>query len=171
MAPLTLVLTLLKLGDESGQENQGSVEGTPVWRTHRTYERNSRNRANAIVYHGRTCLGCGFSFDAKYTSEHARGYIEVHHIHPLSEGPRVVNPYEDLIPLCANCHRMVHRRGNRLAEFRRAKAVDREGERRDAKRRYLATMAPRNTGTGIVLEQMVLPALSMGATAIRSKCI
>lgn len=102
----------IEIGDESGQENQGSVEGTPVWRTHRTYERNSRNRANAIVYHGRTCLGCGFSFDAKYTSEHARGYIEVHHIHPLSEGPRVVNPYEDLIPLCANCHRMVHRRGN-----------------------------------------------------------
>ena len=100
------------IASEGEQEGQGSVEGMPVWRTHRIYERDSRNRAKAIVYHGNTCLGCELSFDAKYTSGHARGYIEVHHIHPLSEGPRVVNPREDLIPLCANCHRMVHRNGN-----------------------------------------------------------
>ena len=100
------------IASESEQESQGSVEGTPIWRIHRIYERDSRNRARAIVYHGNRCLGCGFSFDNVYTPEHARGYIEVHHIHPLSEGPRVVDPYEDLIPLCANCHRMVHRRGN-----------------------------------------------------------
>ena len=102
----------LEIGDEGEQGGQGVIEGTPVWRTHRTYERDSHNRAKAIVYHGNTCLGCEFSFDNVYTPEHARGYIEVHHIHPLSEGPRVVDPYEDLIPLCANCHRMVHRRGN-----------------------------------------------------------
>lgn len=99
----------VEIADAGQDESQGSVEGTPVWRTHRTYERNSQNRAKAIMYHGNRCLGCEFSFDANYTAEHARGYIEVHHIHPLSEGSRVVNPYEDLIPLCANCHRMVHR--------------------------------------------------------------
>ena len=102
----------VEIADAGQEESKGSVEGTPVWRIHRTYERDSRNRAKAIVHHGNTCQGCGFSFDEVYTSEHARGYIEVHHIHPLSEGPRVVDPYEDLIPLCANCHRMVHRRGN-----------------------------------------------------------
>ena len=97
-----------ELGEQGGQ---GALEGTPVWRNHRTYERDSRNRARAKVYHGNTCLGCGFSFDSFYTPEHAREYIEIHHLHPLSEGPRIVNPYEDLIPLCANCHRMVHRNG------------------------------------------------------------
>ena len=101
----------MEIGDEGEQGGQGVIEGTPVWRTHRTYERDSRNRARAIVYHGNTCLGCEFSFDNFYTPEHAREYIEIHHLHPLSEGPRVVNPYEDLIPLCANCHRMVHRNG------------------------------------------------------------
>ena len=98
---------------ESEQEVPGEVEGTPVWRTHRTYERNTRNRARAILQHGNVCHGCGFSFDSFYTSEHARGYIEVHHLRPLSEGPRTVNPYEDLIPLCANCHRMVHKSAER----------------------------------------------------------
>ena len=102
----------VEIVDEGGQEGPGRIEGAPVWRTHRIYERDPRNRARAIVYHGNRCLGCGFSFDDVYTPEHARGYVEVHHIHPLSEGPRVVDPYEDLIPLCANCHRMVHRRGD-----------------------------------------------------------
>ena len=102
----------MEIGDEGEQGGQGAIEGTPVWRTHRTYERDPRNRARAIVFHGSRCLGCGFSFDDVYTPEHARGYVEVHHIHSLSEGPRVVDPYEDLIPLCANCHRMVHRRGD-----------------------------------------------------------
>ena len=102
----------LEIASYTEQESQGGIEGTPVWRTHRSYERDSRNRAKAIVFHGNTCLGCGFSFDSVYTPEHARGYIEVHHIHPLSAGPRIVDPYSDLIPLCANCHRMVHRRSD-----------------------------------------------------------
>ena len=105
-------LDTIEIAGHAEPEAQGDVEGTPVWRTHRTYERNSRNRAKAIILHGNTCLGCGFSFDSAYTAGHARGYIEVHHVHPLSEGPRVINPYEDLIPLCANCHRMVHRSGS-----------------------------------------------------------
>ena len=102
----------IEIVDEVEQDVPGGVEGKLVWRKHRTYERNASNRARAIVFHGTKCLGCGFSFDDSYTSSHARGYIEVHHIHPFSQGPRVVNPYEDLIPLCANCHRMVHRQGN-----------------------------------------------------------
>ena len=118
--------------DESEQQSQGSLEGAPNWRTHRVYERDPRNRAKAIMYHGTTCFGCGFSFDSVYTPEHAEGYIEVHHIYPLSEGPKEIDPHRDLIPLCANCHRMVHRRGKDwldLEELRRllAKAKDSTG--------------------------------------------
>ena len=102
----------VEIVDAGEQGSPGNVEGTPVWRTHRVYERDRRNRARAIAYRGNTCQGCGFSFDKAYTSEHARGYIEVHHVYPLSEGPMEVNPYEDLIPLCANCHRMVHRQSD-----------------------------------------------------------
>lgn len=39
-------------------------------------------------------------------------YIEIHHTKPLSSIKEevIVNPDTDLVPLCSNCHRMVHRR-------------------------------------------------------------
>lgn len=45
------------------------------------------------------------------SDEHGKGYIEVHHSMPLAEhGVRETDPTRDPICLCANCHRMVHRR-------------------------------------------------------------
>jgi predicted HNH restriction endonuclease len=40
----------------------------------------------------------------------ATGFIQVHHIIPLSEIGKSYNvdPVKDLIPLCANCHSVVH---------------------------------------------------------------
>lgn len=76
----------------------------------RRYERSRSNRAIAIMTHGRACTACGFDFSATY-GEWARDYVEIHHLEPvhLMDAPRVVNPVEELVPLCANCHRMVHR--------------------------------------------------------------
>lgn len=41
-----------------------------------------------------------------------RNFIEVHHIVPVHERKEeyVVDPIKDLIPLCSNCHSMIHRR-------------------------------------------------------------
>ncbi len=100
---------ILPVSEPDETDMSGEIEGNVVYRTHRVRERSRRNRALAILHHGSVCLGCGFDFDAAYTREHARGYIEVHHISSLSEGPQIVDPTQDLIPLCANCHRMVHR--------------------------------------------------------------
>jgi predicted HNH restriction endonuclease len=35
----------------------------------------------------------------------------VHHLNPISqtEGEHEVDPVNDLIPLCSNCHSMIHR--------------------------------------------------------------
>lgn len=85
-------------------------EGVASLQRHLVYERDRKNRTHALLYHGHRCLACGFYFDDVYTHEHAAGYIEVHHIRPLADGPRIVDPKVDLIPLCANCHRMSHRR-------------------------------------------------------------
>ncbi|RYE70422.1 MAG: hypothetical protein EOO81_07890 [Oxalobacteraceae bacterium] len=43
--------------------------------------------------------------------ELGKAFIHVHHIKPLAEikDEYVVNPVLDLVPLCANCHAMVHR--------------------------------------------------------------
>lgn len=75
------------------------------------YERSRANRAAAIAVHGSSCVVCRFSFDESY-GDLARGYIEVHHLMPVSSmgGERPVDPITELVPLCANCHRMAHRR-------------------------------------------------------------
>ena len=58
------------------------------------------------------CKICGFSFDEKYP-DISNGFIEAHHIEPISKytGNHVLTE-KDIILVCANCHRMLHRGGN-----------------------------------------------------------
>ena len=73
-------------------------------------ERNRKLREAALALHGFDCMSCGFNFE-KFYGEKGKGFIEVHHVMPLAEaGTRETNPATDLVVLCANCHRMVHRR-------------------------------------------------------------
>ena len=73
-------------------------------------ERNSTLRKNALDIHGYNCRACGFNFEECY-GEIGKGFIEVHHVVPLAKaGERETNPETDLVVLCANCHRMVHKR-------------------------------------------------------------
>ena len=74
------------------------------------YERNAANRREAIRIHGTVCQVCGFDFLEHY-GELGRNYIEVHHLRPLStlDEQVEVDPETDLVCLCANCHRMMHR--------------------------------------------------------------
>jgi predicted HNH restriction endonuclease len=77
---------------------------------HVTYERSPKNRRLAIQIHGTTCAVCKFNFDETYGKDYADGYIQIHHIKPLSVYEGEVVPETDLVPLCANCHAMAHRR-------------------------------------------------------------
>ncbi|WP_197053295.1 HNH endonuclease [Litchfieldella xinjiangensis] len=74
------------------------------------YERNQKLRNKAIELHVDTCLACGFNFGDFY-GEYASGLVHIHHIVPVSElgGPTSVSAETDLVPLCANCHSVVHR--------------------------------------------------------------
>lgn len=56
------------------------------------------------------CEVCGFDFFRIY-GELGRSYIEVHHRTPLHISGEVESTLPDLALLCANCHRMIHRRG------------------------------------------------------------
>ncbi|AZU62566.1 HNH endonuclease [Neobacillus mesonae] len=75
------------------------------------YERNPENRKKAIEIHGLNCVACGFNFEEIY-GERGKDFIEVHHVNPLNTiGEEVViDPEKDLVPVCSNCHRMIHRR-------------------------------------------------------------
>lgn len=55
------------------------------------------------------CLVCGFSFEETY-GELGTGYIEAHHLIPLSQLEESYSEEKDLVPVCSNCHRMLHRR-------------------------------------------------------------
>ena len=73
------------------------------------YERNRDARKRCIAIHGTSCAICGFDFSDVYGDEFA-GKIEVHHIVPLAEIKEdyVVDPVKDLIPVCPNCHMVLH---------------------------------------------------------------
>ncbi|MFA1563284.1 HNH endonuclease [Aliivibrio fischeri] len=75
------------------------------------YERNPKARNECIKYFGAHCQVCSFDFLKAYGSI-GKEYIQVHHIVPLSEiGVEYkVNPRADLVPVCANCHVMLHRK-------------------------------------------------------------
>lgn len=84
-------------------------EGEKKQRLISYYERNPKNKSECIAHHGVTCKVCGFDFEAVY-GELGRNYIQAHHIVPMHKiGKRYqINPKKDLVPLCANCHVMIH---------------------------------------------------------------
>lgn len=81
-------------------------------------ERNPVARALCIEHyrsrnHGRlVCVVCSFDFADVYGNL-GEGFIHVHHLNPISEAraARVVSPAIDLVPVCPNCHSMIHRGG------------------------------------------------------------
>lgn len=94
-------------------ETTTATEGKKLFYYTSKYERKSSNRKAAIEAHGTTCFACGFNFGEQY-GKRGDGYIEVHHVKPLYslDGEVEVDVVKDLIPLCSNCHRMVHRSKN-----------------------------------------------------------
>lgn len=88
------------------------MEGSTMTVSVNVYERNPKARMECIKYYkGYTCQVCGFDFK-KFYGDIGESFIHVHHIKPLSEIEEEyeVNPKEDLIPVCPNCHAMLHRK-------------------------------------------------------------
>ncbi|WP_165423555.1 HNH endonuclease [Ktedonosporobacter rubrisoli] len=90
-------------------------EGKSQLRLTNTHERNPRLRAEAIKIHGVRCYVCDFSFSEAY-GPLGNGFIEIHHLRPVAEYTEetLVDPSNDMLPLCANCHRMIHRNPDKL---------------------------------------------------------
>ena len=56
------------------------------------------------------CETCKFDFDEVY-GEHGKGFIECHHLLPVSQmSINQKTRLDDLCLLCANCHRMIHKK-------------------------------------------------------------
>jgi predicted HNH restriction endonuclease len=74
------------------------------------YERRKSNRRDCIKHHGDTCAACNMSFKDVY-GDFADGFIHVHHVVPVSQlgAGYTIDPKTDLVPVCPNCHAMLHR--------------------------------------------------------------
>jgi 5-methylcytosine-specific restriction protein A len=75
------------------------------------YERNSAARDKCILHYGCRCAACGLSLAEKY-GEAAQGLIHVHHLRQLADvnAEYVVDPIQDLRPVCPTCHAVIHSR-------------------------------------------------------------
>jgi hypothetical protein len=74
------------------------------------FERNAAARRACIAHHGTSCGICAFSFQSIF-GDLGVGFIHVHHVKPLAGLRREyrVDPVRDLLPICPNCHAMIHR--------------------------------------------------------------
>lgn len=91
-------------------------EGATKQVTVNIYERNPAAREECLKIHGYNCKVCGMSFLDTY-GEIGRNFIHVHHIKPLAgvSGEYQLNPKKDLVPVCPNCHSMLHTRSSPLS--------------------------------------------------------
>ena len=101
--------------------------------THRSVKQRTRSRrlrdAAITVFrqqHGGRlfCTVCGFDFEAIYR-ELGRDFIEVHHTEIIREGEPVdlMIALQRVAPLCANCHRMIHRQPGVIITLQELRAI------------------------------------------------
>lgn len=99
-------------------------EGLKQLITVNKYERNKLARSICIEKYGFICQVCEFDFEQKY-GELGRSFIHVHHIKPISEIGKEykIDPESDLIPVCPNCHSMIHRYKNKTLTVQELKQI------------------------------------------------
>lgn len=105
-APYTL------LSDEDNEESdEDYYEGTRIKILVNKFERDTKARDKSIEHYGAVCAACEFDFKEEY-GEIGKGFIHVHHLVPIAQIGKSykVDPINDLIPVCPNCHAMIHKR-------------------------------------------------------------
>ncbi len=100
-------------------EDFEASEGRIILRQHKFRERNtslvSKKKSLALQEFGvLRCEVCRFAFNEQYGTL-GEGFIECHHMVPLSQlRPGQPTRLKDLALVCANCHRVLHRKGEGL---------------------------------------------------------
>jgi len=97
-------------------DDESFPEGKEILRQHIARERNPKLVKSAkqkfkLEHKNKLyCEVCGFDFDDKY-GELGEGFIEAHHIKPVSEmKDREKTKLDDIVLLCSNCHSMIHKK-------------------------------------------------------------
>jgi len=100
-------------------DDHAATEGARHLVVHEQVERD-RGLVDRKLSHVRAATGqlacevCGFDFERTYGAL-GRDFAECHHLLPLGSGGPRETRLEDLAVVCANCHRMLHRRSPPLS--------------------------------------------------------
>lgn len=96
---------------EMVNEDSDAYEGIKKSVIVNKYERSSIARSKCIEHHGTSCKVCSLDFSKMY-GELGKDFIHVHHIIPIHKIGKEykINYIKDLIPVCPNCHAMLHRK-------------------------------------------------------------
>lgn len=97
--------------DDEIQRDAVYIEGSVTSIKVNYYERNQAARKACLDLMGDSCVVCGFNFKSVY-GDVGNGFIHVHHKVELSfiKESYSINPKNDLVPVCPNCHAMLHRK-------------------------------------------------------------
>jgi len=91
---------------------------------HLSRERSRLLAADCKIRDGYQCQVCGMKFADVYGDELGADFAEAHHIKPLGSLPdKVKSVRDDLITVCANCHRMLHRMDGESDDIKKLKAI------------------------------------------------
>ena len=93
------------------EDDEKLYEGALITVKANKYERNQKARKECVAKKGYQCLVCGRDFEATY-GEIGKNFIHVHHLTPISSVGKEyeLNVDTDLVPVCPNCHYMLHRK-------------------------------------------------------------
>lgn len=106
---------ILAIEEDEQTINDSVSEGAILYKLHKSRERSSKivmdKKKQVLAKHGKLCCEvCAFDFEAVY-GELGVGFIECHHRVPLSSlSAGTHTTLADLALVCANCHRMLHRK-------------------------------------------------------------
>lgn len=86
------------------------VEGARKQVRVNAYEHSTAARRACLKVHGYRCQVCDIEFGERYGAI-GEGFIHVHHKRPLAltDGAYELDAVKDLVPVCPNCHAMLHR--------------------------------------------------------------
>ena len=94
-------------------------EGGRKFEVTKSYERSQRLRNAAIEHFSHNgiivCDCCGFEFNSFYGENFGKSCIEIHHLKPIfqyasmSLVQTIDSALRNLLPVCPNCHRVIHK--------------------------------------------------------------
>ncbi|MCP9751309.1 HNH endonuclease [Ferruginibacter sp. HRS2-29] len=112
-------LKIYQIEDDEETINDSVMEGQVLYKLHKVRERDKKivqeKKKQSMIDGKLYCEACEFEYQSKY-GELGTGFIECHHKMPLfniqiSRKTRL----DDLALVCADCHRMLHRRIDTLS--------------------------------------------------------